>query len=340
MFSKKELQDPMTRIFVIILCISVLAPVILIIETIVLGYPFHHNLKWMLTLVISLTLFFLYRNPELRKVIHHGYFITMICIILPLSWFYSGLNNHFTLAYVFIILIAISYFYVGRVRILYILMLAIVSLSMLTLEVLKPEWFTVMEYGRLLVDNFIQLPLTIAIGGGMLIAFSNAFHEKNKQLDALTKTDVMTGIYNRRYIYEYLDNLRESQFSTTYIGIVDMDNLKQINDTYGHGCGDKVITYFARYLKDYFGDDAIVGRLGGDEFVVILSGGRSYFTEQMINDFSEIEPYFYYDTKVEVTFCAGFVCRNEAVFVDDCMSIADDRMYRGKRSGKNAVNAC
>ncbi len=340
MFSEKKLQDPVTRIFLVILCISILAPVILIVKTIVLGYPSYYNLKWTLALVISSILFFLYRYPGLRKIIHHIYFNIVTFILLPVTWFHSGFDNHFTLAYVLVILIAVSYMYIGKLRILYIILLSLVTSVMLFLEILKPEWFSAFKPEKIFLDNLFQLILIVVIGAGMLIAFSNVLYEKNKQLDEISKTDVMTGIYNRRFVYEYLDRLKESLFSKTFIGIIDMDNLKQINDTYGHGCGDQVITYFAKYLRDYFGDRAIVGRLGGDEFIVIISGEKRYFTEQMIEDFIEIEPYIYYGTEVKVTFCAGFVCREEAASVEDCISIADNRMYRGKRNGKRTVNAC
>jgi diguanylate cyclase (GGDEF)-like protein len=57
------------------------------------------------------------------------------------------------------------------------------------------------------------------------------------------------------------------------VGMVDIDDFKTVNDTFGHAAGDEVLRRLARQLRDACGSDALIGRLGGDEFAVVLAGG-------------------------------------------------------------------
>ncbi|NLA76696.1 MAG: PAS domain-containing protein, partial [Clostridiales bacterium] len=90
------------------------------------------------------------------------------------------------------------------------------------------------------------------------------------QLLRKSQTDMLTGIYNRSFLQEdvneYLD-LQMSKHSSALV-ILDLDNFKQVNDTYGHLEGDKVLKEVAQLLKSNFRDSDVVGRIGGDEFVV------------------------------------------------------------------------
>lgn len=96
--------------------------------------------------------------------------------------------------------------------------------------------------------------------------------EQEKRLFEQMQSDPLTGIYNKAAAQEMIcemifaaENNREYAFF-----IIDIDNFKYVNDTYGHAAGDFVIASFARNLKKHFRENDIVGRIGGDEFVVFL----------------------------------------------------------------------
>ena len=94
-----------------------------------------------------------------------------------------------------------------------------------------------------------------------------------QKLAMTAKTDPLTGLYNRRAGLEILEetysrNRRAGKPLT--VGFADIDGLKQINDTYGHGVGDAMIRSAADVLKKHVGPNSTVCRLGGDEFVLIL----------------------------------------------------------------------
>ncbi len=99
--------------------------------------------------------------------------------------------------------------------------------------------------------------------------------EDNTTLTKQSKTDELTGVLNRRGYYEFgqrtLDIIQEME----HAGIVffaDMDNLKKINDTYGHDAGDEAIKLLAEVFKSVFRNNDVIGRLGGDEFGIVAPG--------------------------------------------------------------------
>jgi diguanylate cyclase (GGDEF)-like protein len=93
-----------------------------------------------------------------------------------------------------------------------------------------------------------------------------------KELQGTLLTDELTGIYNRRGLLtlgEHQVRIAKRQKSCIYMLFADVDNLKAINDTLGHGAGDRALRDTARILKDTFRETDIVARVGGDEFVVL-----------------------------------------------------------------------
>lgn len=83
-------------------------------------------------------------------------------------------------------------------------------------------------------------------------------------------TDVLTGLFNRRYFYEYLGSHKSDQMTLLYL---DLDHFKEINDTYGHARGDEVLKKTAAFIRRYF-NDCKAARLGGDEFAVVIRKRR------------------------------------------------------------------
>lgn len=94
--------------------------------------------------------------------------------------------------------------------------------------------------------------------------------EANRQLEAHSFTDPLTGLPNRRYVLQHLPGLfaqaRESG-RVVVLGFVDLDGFKPINDTYGHEAGDAFLVEVGRRLQQAMGERDLLGRIGGDEFV-------------------------------------------------------------------------
>jgi len=173
------------------------------------------------------------------------------------------------------------------------------------------------------------------------IAHANkALEIKSKELEQMSITDVLTGLYNRRYIQNKLD--KEMQRNYRYrrnlsVILIDLDNFKLINDRFGHQEGDTVLQAFAEMLKCGIRDCDFAGRWGGEEFLVICPendlNGAMVLAENLRRKFSEISfPLFAAQTaSFGVAECKADELR------DDFVRRADDALYLAKKNGRNRV---
>jgi diguanylate cyclase (GGDEF)-like protein len=94
------------------------------------------------------------------------------------------------------------------------------------------------------------------------------------ELEQVAHVDALTGESNRRHFFSRGREIISSRADgVVLVGMVDIDDFKTVNDTFGHAAGDEVLRRLARQLRDACGPDALIGRLGGDEFAVVLAGG-------------------------------------------------------------------
>lgn len=163
----------------------------------------------------------------------------------------------------------------------------------------------------------------------------------------LSTVDSLTNIYNKRFINEFLmkeierSKRQNKQFS---IVICDMDDFKEINDTYGHLSGDIVLKAFSQLIKDSIRTQDVAGRYGGDEFMVILPGADAQTAIQIIERLREQVEVLEIDglngNKVRITASFGIATfPDNGTAPDDLLIASDERLYRAKNQGKNSV-AC
>lgn len=95
--------------------------------------------------------------------------------------------------------------------------------------------------------------------------------EYQKRILALARHDVLTGLPNRRYFYDFVEEHRDEPKQML---ILDIDNYKGFNDCFGHQAGDEVLVMFAQVMRDVF-KHGFTSRFGGDEFTVLYVGDNS-----------------------------------------------------------------
>jgi diguanylate cyclase (GGDEF)-like protein len=126
---------------------------------------------------------------------------------------------------------------------------------------------------RLPAAAVVAATLTLAL---VLVRAAWSFREVASLLVSRSeaRTDELTGVSNRRHLAEQLDATLESltDGDTVALLLIDLDRFKEVNDSHGHGAGDRLLTEAARRLREILGDGAVLARLGGDEFAVLLSG--------------------------------------------------------------------
>ena len=149
------------------------------------------------------------------------------------------------------------------------------------------------------------------------------------RLEERAYTDALTGLANRtRCELE----MQEMSITDPFVIIsMDVDNLKTVNDTYGHAEGDRLLSTFADILKQVFGDTYLIGRMGGDEFVVIMTGSQRTLVEAKLSELQRA--LFEVNLKEEVfrlDVSYGYADNRETHLgrrVRDIYMLADRRMY-------------
>lgn len=157
--------------------------------------------------------------------------------------------------------------------------------------------------------------------------------KSEKQLSDRANKDRLTNLYNRHYMMERLKEAHEDD-EVYGIAMIDIDNFKSINDRYGHAAGDEVLINVARAIENTC-KDCVVSRWGGEEFLVLMSGDASILETLRKN--VEAMTVTYDDIEIKLTITAGFEIKNRSVALDNWIAEADEKLYRGKNSGKNKV---
>ena len=154
-------------------------------------------------------------------------------------------------------------------------------------------------------------------------------------------TDQLTGIYNRRVIFEALDEAmdnskqsKDRQFATI---MFDIDFFKQVNDNYGHAGGDAVLISFAQLLQAEISSPNIVGRIGGEEFLAILyldpDQAKEFCTKLIKKINSNVVNFD--GTDIKVSSSGGVAFSTETETSADLTNKADERLYEAKKDGRN-----
>ncbi len=167
--------------------------------------------------------------------------------------------------------------------------------------------------------------------------------EANRLLLQQAITDHLTGLYNRRYFNEILPkllSLNRRKGTMMHILLMDIDNFKRINDTYGHACGDAVLIAFAEILKKTTRKSDFCFRIGGEEFVLILNAGTlegAVTTAEKIRVRVEGERIRFSGAEVSCTVSIGVVKAEKDVDPDELLKMADRALYSAKNQGRNRV---
>jgi diguanylate cyclase (GGDEF)-like protein len=196
-----------------------------------------------------------------------------------------------------------------------------------------------------------RTPLTdgdyLRVGNCLLrfLAGGNVEAEYHEELYRLAILDALTGLYNKRYLMDYL--LRELTRSARNgrplaLILFDIDHFKVINDSMGHLAGDLTLRELAARLRSEVRGDDLLARYGGEEFAAVLTESDQASASELaerLRQAVESHPFAFEGHRYPVTISLGVAATqgNEVLPPQELMQRADEQLYQAKREGRNRV---
>ncbi|HSK18863.1 MAG TPA: diguanylate cyclase [Longimicrobiales bacterium] len=170
--------------------------------------------------------------------------------------------------------------------------------------------------------------------------------EKNKELERLSISDGLTGLFNHRHIHGLLAEEFERVARTNdcmSVAMFDLDHFKSVNDTYGHQAGDRVLVELADILREVARDVDRLGRYGGEEFMALLPetciDDAAVFVERVRREVARRPFDVGGDDPLHMTLSAGVATYPHETIrdVESLVRLADQALYTAKETGRNRV---
>ena len=162
-----------------------------------------------------------------------------------------------------------------------------------------------------------------------------------KKLDELSKRDELTGLYNRRELFSFLEGM--TVLEGHYLCMTDIDHFKNVNDTYGHVFGDMVLRTLAGIIKGEIHSDKgeLAARYGGEEFLIVVKAGTKKEAAERIDSIRTqfVNTGWEEDPALHTSFSGGLVYCGDFKNYKEAISQADKLLYKAKEGGRNRVES-
>lgn len=271
---------------------------------------------------------------------------SIICVILPTYYMTEVLRSVSIMNYFLIMVFGV--FKLNLKQFISLTGFSISLLGFVIIMVIKRDVMIANPYNELLIWGMFSIT-----------SFSFAFicnsvselriklrNQKMELLEAfsdiqkISVTDELTGIYNRRYAIDFMANKKlksDKGFESFIVCMIDIDHFKNINDTYGHDVGDIALKMFAKEVNNLIRGDDCFARFGGEEFLLILSHIDLKIAKDVISrimiKIQNITIPDYIDIKLTVSI--GFVEYVKGMAVEDLLKESDRLLYQAKTDGRN-----
>ena len=167
----------------------------------------------------------------------------------------------------------------------------------------------------------------------------------NKKLAQILRFDSLTKLLTRRAFFtetqEVIRDISSSSSVSTAVMFIDIDHFKQVNDTFGHEMGDKVLAKLGQVLKQQIPSQAICGRLGGEEFAIFLPDVKANTTSTISRNISKVfkaQARVIDGKPIAATLSIGIFISHRNHDIDTMLNKADDMLYRAKHQGRDQVH--
>ena len=191
-----------------------------------------------------------------------------------------------------------------------------------------------------LIDLLVALVLATTSISIIAVYVINAYEVEEAKIRQFADEDALTGIYNRRKLYEFLTiELEYAKREEVPLSVImfDLDNFKKINDTYGHSVGDMVLQHTASVVLGQLRSHDFFARYGGEEFFVVFRNTKTENALLVAERIRTKVESHQYDDGVRATISIGLAVSDKEDSVESLVQRVDEYLYRAKEEGKNRI---
>lgn len=266
-----------------------------------------------------------------------------VIIHMTAAIYYTGWHNGFQITMIGMCVLLAYVEYIGRslhkkfIRFIFLSPIALLAyLYSFHLSLKRPAPYPLPES----VSNSFQVAWALIVFVTIFVVLQVFVYSASTSQDELrfeAMHDKLTGLPNRVYMSEYLQNVfADSNDKQYWLAIIDLDDFKICNDTYGHNCGDYILVTIANILRS---PGIEVCRWGGEEFLLVgrkISNGPIALLQQIRQTVHDYD-FEYAGKHIHMTMTIGMAWKKPDMTLDQWISTADEKLYEGKTTGKNKV---
>ena len=296
------------------------------------------SLQWA---VILFSIINLAASSDFRIKIHKPVVIFISFVYLPFLFFqtagYEGTAMLFAPLSIFLIAIIFK----GKGRILLVVLAVLVYIACCVAQYCNPE-LVVPHATQIdkLIDLLVALILASTSISIIAVYVINAYEVEETKIRQLANEDALTGIYNRRKLYEYLTvelEYAKREDVPLFVLLFDLDKFKNINDTYGHSIGDMVLQHTASVVLNQLRSHDFFARYGGEEFFIVLRNTKMANALMVAERIRTTVENHQYDDGVRATISIGLAVSGRGDSVESLVQRVDEYLYKAKEEGRNRI---
>ena len=271
-----------------------------------------------------------------------------VFLLLPFLWFSTGGSAGSTMPYIILAGFVIVIIFQGKIRNFLLATTAILFSIFIFLEMLNPDIYIPYpshqsQYIDLIIGLITSFTVTATLAIVVLSRYRKAKLESEelvKKLGEISVTDPLTGIYNRRMLTSCLDEEMRKCYednSALTICLIDIDHFKNVNDVYGHLCGDEILVKLSNLLEKNIGPNDLLGRYGGEEFLLVLKNQSLDTALKTVERCHKAIQTNIWGNVAKITVSCGVSSYIKGISYSDFVRSADMNLYEAKRTGRDKV---
>lgn len=260
----------------------------------------------------------------------------------PFLFYVYGANMG---VYLVLGIVALAIFFPRPYHVPAIVVTILIDAAVITLSVLYPNTMEKMDKASQLGTILCSYVIVAVSVASMLCNLISEYVLQRKHLmkasydlEYAANRDALTGVYNRRYLIHTLKEWMSMEDKHFLVALIDIDDFKNINDTYGHVYGDEVLTELARLMKQEICGKGIAARYGGEEFMLLFENpDRQTALDTLERIKRGLGAYSMKTRQITITFSGGMEEYRTEEKIDELFRSADQKLYEAKNSGKNCI---